>query len=70
MSLSPKGLRRLADALRKLPPSDPVHFNCRCTSVDLSARWVKGSAQRMREAVNWRIARAEARKIIERMVQS
>lgn len=85
MSLSPKGLRRLADALRGTEvPNWPSLTTRQTNRMEAGLRLQRGfhvwvgtrapaarrSPARMQEAVNWRIARAEARKIIERMGQS
>lgn len=87
MSLSPKGMRRLADALRGVVvpnwPSlitrktnnleawmrNPRHFNGMAVHPGGSPA-ARHSPARMKDAVDWRIARAETRKIIERMMQA
>lgn len=83
MSLSPEGMRRLVAALRKRYPdlgpfrvADPANV----TILDFDLSMPTGifrlgppprhSAERMKDAVDWRIARAETRKIIQRMMQA
>ena len=87
MSVSPKGMRSLADALRGAEvPNWPSLTTRKTNNLEAYMRnpqYLNGimvsrggspaarrSPARMQEALNWRIARAETRKIIERMVQA
>lgn len=87
MSLSPRGTRRLVDALRGVEiPNWPSLTTRKTNNLEAYMRnplYLNGimvyrggspaarrSPARMKDAVDWRIARAETRKIIERMVQA
>ena len=71
MSRSPEEKRSLIEQLKRAIAEVPElpNFSCRCTMIQVIPPVVRGSPARLKEAVSWWFARAETRRVIERMLQ-